>query len=269
MTMGSLLLADIHAPLGSFFPCLLFLGYPIFFIYLMNRSVMGDIGCVTALLMAFTVTYLLFVIWKIEDTRVHYLAVGGVLTLFVALPVLEKTLDKIDAKAMEGEQISICYQQIRMNPQNAMAAFRLAKILWDRGEREVGASIASQALPHLPASAFREEHRMYHFWLTKVDITSVRDINCAACGAVVNPSALICPRCLGSVHLDRARSSSVLYNRKTQKIITIWSCLLIVLFLVPMMGQFPPAITIPTVIVLLGVAVWAVVSAFVVTGETK
>jgi hypothetical protein len=72
--MGSLLLADIHAPLGSFFPCLLFLGYPIFFIYLMNRSVMGDIGCVTALLMAFTVTYLLFVIWKIEDTRVHYLA---------------------------------------------------------------------------------------------------------------------------------------------------------------------------------------------------
>ncbi len=267
--MGSLLLADIHAPLGSFFPCLLFLGYPIFFIYLMNRSVMGDIGCVTALLMAFTVTYLLFVIWKIEDTRVHYLAVGGVLTLFVALPVLEKTLDKIDAKAMEGEQISICYQQIRMNPQNAMAAFRLAKILWDRGEREVGASIASQALPHLPASAFREEHRMYHFWLTKVDITSVRDINCAACGAVVNPSALICPRCLGSVHLDRARSSSVLYNRKTQKIITIWSCLLIVLFLVPMMGQFPPAITIPTVIVLLGVAVWAVVSAFVVTGETK
>ncbi len=267
--MGSLLLADIHAPLGSFFPCLLFLGYPIFFIYLMNRSVMGDIGCVTALLMAFTVTYLLFVIWKIEDTRVHYLAVGGVLTLFVALPVLEKTLDKIDAKAMEGEQISICYQQIRMNPQNAMAAFRLAKILWDRGEREVGASIASQALPHLPASAFREEHRMYHFWLTKVDITSVRDINCAACGAVVNPSALICPRCLGSVHLDRARSSSVLYNRKTQKIITIWSCLLLVLFLVPMMGQFPPAVTIPTVIVLLGVAVWAVVSAFVVTGETK
>ena len=267
--MGSLLLAEIHAPLGSFFPCLLFLGYPIFFIYLMNRSVMGDIGCVTALLMAFTVTYLLFVIWKIEDTRVHYLAVGGVLTLFVALPVLEKTLDKIDAKAMEGEQISICYQQIRMNPQNAMAAFRLAKILWDRGEREVGASIASQALPHLPASAFREEHRMYHFWLTKVDITSVRDINCAACGAVVNPSALICPRCLGSVHLDRARSSSVLYNRKTQKIITIWSCLLLVLFLVPMMGQFPPGVTIPTVIVLLGVAVWAVVSAFVVTGETK
>lgn len=267
--MGSLLLADIHAPLGSFFPCLLFLGYPIFFIYLMNRSVMGDIGCVTALLMAFTVTYLLFVIWKIEDTRVHYLAVGGVLTLFVALPVLEKTLDKIDAKAMEGEQISICYQQIRMNPQNAMAAFRLAKILWDRGEREVGASIASQALPHLPASAFREEHRMYHFWLTKVDITKVRDINCAACGAVVNPSALICPRCLGSVHLDRARSSSVLYNRKTQKIITIWSCLLLVLFLVPMMGQFPPGVTIPTVIVLLGVAVWAVVSAFVVTGDTK
>jgi hypothetical protein len=61
----------------------------------------------------------------------------------------------------------------------------------------------------------------------------------------------------------------VLYNRKTQKIITIWSSLLLVLFLVPMMGQFPPAVTIPTVIVLLGVAVWAVVSAFVVTGEAK
>jgi hypothetical protein len=51
--------------------------------------------------------------------------------------------------------------------------------------------------------------------------------------------------------------------------VAIWSCLLLVLFLVPMMGQFPPGVTIPTVIVLLGVAVWAVVSAFVVTGETK
>ena len=267
--MGAIILADIHAPLGSFFPCLLFLGFPVFFIYLMNRSVMGEIGCFTAVLMAFTVCYLLFVIWKIEDTRLHYLAVGGILTLFVALPVLERALDKLDARAMEGEQISICYQQIRMNPQNAMAAFRLAKILWDRGDKEVGASIASQAIPHLPATAFREEHRMYHFWLSKIDITAVKDINCAACGATVPPSALICPRCLGSVHLDRARSSSVMYNRKTQKIITIWSSLLLVLFLVPMMGQFPPAVTIPTVVVLLGVAVWAVVSAFVVTGEAK
>ncbi len=267
--MTSILLAELHGPMGSFFPCLLFLGFPVFFIYLMNRSVMGEIGCTTAILMAFTVVYLLFVVWKIEDVRVHYLAVGGVLTLFVALPLLERLMDKIDARAMEGEQISICYQQIRMNPQNAMAAFRLAKILWDRGDKEVGASIASQAMPHLPASAFRDEHRLYHFWLSKVDITAVEDIICAACGASVPASALICQRCLGSVHLDRARSSSVLYNRKTQKIITIWSCLLLVLFLVPMMGQFPPAITIPVVIALLGVAVWAVVSAFVVTSEVK
>lgn len=262
-------LAELHAPAGSFFPCLLFLGYPLFFIYLMNRSVMGEIGCVTAILMAFTVIYLLGVIWKIEDTRVHYLAVAGVLTLFVALPVLERVLDKIDAKAMEGEQISICYQQIRMNPQNAMAAFRLAKILWDRGDKEVGVAIAQQALPHLPAGAFREEHKMYHFWLSKVDITNLREIHCAACGASVPPSALICPRCLGSVHLDRARSSSVLYNRRTQKIITIWSSLLLVLFLIPMMGQFPPVITIPVVIALLSIAVWAVVSAFVTAGEMK
>lgn len=262
-------LADLHAPMGSFFPCLVFIGFPIFFIYLLNRSVMGEIGCVTAILMAFTVVYLLGVLWKIEDPIMHYSALAGIGTLFVALPVLEKVTDKISDVAMQSEQIKVCYQQIRMNPQNAMAAFRLGKILYERGDKESGLAVASEALRHLPASAFREEHRLVALWSQKTDISNLANINCAACGHSVYPSALICPRCLGSLHLDRSQLSGVLYNRKTQKVITIWSCLLLIVFLIPMMGQFPPYITIPVILILVGISVWGVVSAFVLSGATK
>ena len=62
--------------MGSFVPCVLFLVIPPFLIYLMNKSVMGEIGCFTALMMAGTSIYLLGIVCLINDPILHYCAIA-------------------------------------------------------------------------------------------------------------------------------------------------------------------------------------------------
>ena len=255
-------LADIHAPLGSFFPCLMFLILPPFIIYLVNRSVMGEIGCFTALMMAATSMYLLGVICLIDDPYLHYAAVAGIFSLLIGLPVITYLADKWDDRNMESEQIKICYQQIRLNPQNAMAAFRLATLLYKKGEKHVAIAIADGAISHMSPSLFREEHKIYHFWKSKADPTAPTEIQCASCKRMVAAGALICPHCLGSLHLDRAQVFTVHSTVKSQKIIAIWMTILAVLFAIPLLGNVKPVIAIPSVIVLLCLGIGAVISAF-------
>lgn len=255
-------LADIHAPLGSFFPCLMFLILPGFFIYLMNRSVMGEIGCMTALLMAGTAVYLFGIICLIDDPYLHYCAIAGIFSLLIGLPVLTFLTEKWDDRVIESEQIKVCYQQIRMNPQNAMAAFRLAQILHRKGEKYIAVAIADGAIPHMAPHLFREEHKQYVIWKNTADPTAPTEVQCAACKKMAPAGALICPHCLGSLHLDRVQKFNISTNTKTQKIVAVWMTILIVLFAIPLLGSVKPIIAIPSVIALLCLGVGAVISAF-------
>jgi hypothetical protein len=248
--------------MGSFFPCLMFLIMPPFLIYLMNKSVMGDIGCVTALLMGFTSIYLLGIICLVNDPYMHYAAVAGIFSLVIGLPVLTTVTEKLDDRNLESEQIRICYQQIRMNPQNAMAAFRLAQILYKKGEKHVAVAIADGAIPHMAPHLFREEHKTYHYWKQKADPTAPTEVQCAACKRMAPMGALICPHCLGSLHLDRAQKFSVVANTGNQKVLVIWVTILVVLFAIPLLGKVSPAIAVPSILVLLALGIAAVISAF-------
>jgi hypothetical protein len=51
-------------------------------------------------------------------------------------------------------------------------------------------------------------------------------------------------------------------NSRAQKIIAIWVTILVVLFAIPVLGSLKPAIAIPSIIVLLGLGLGAVISAF-------
>ncbi len=255
-------LAELHIPMGSLFPCVLFLILPGFFIYLMNRSVMGEIGCATALLMAGTAVYLFGVICLIEDTYLHYAALAGIFSLLVGLPILTVITEKWDDRVMEAEQIRTCYQQIRMNPQNAMAAFRLAQILYRKGEKFVAIAIADGCIPHMNVNLFKDEHKEYLKWKSKADPTAPTEVHCPGCQRMAPAGALICPNCLGSLHLDRAQKFNLRTNSGTQKIVAIWMTILICLFAIPLLQNVKPIIAIPSVIVFLCVGVGAVISAF-------
>ena len=248
--------------MGSFVPCVLFLVIPPFLIYLMNKSVMGEIGCFTALMMAGTSIYLLGIVCLINDPILHYCAIAGIFSLLVGLPVLTAITDKLDDQDMESEQIKTCYQQIRMNPQNAMAAFRLAQILHRKGEKYVAIAIADGAIPHMSQNLFREEHRQYNGWKATADPTAPTEVQCTACNRMAPAGALICPNCLGSLHLDRAQGFNIKVNKRSQKIIAVWLTILAVLFTIPLLSHVQPIIAIPGVIVLLCLGMAAVVSAF-------
>jgi hypothetical protein len=255
-------LADIHAPLGSFFPCLVFLIVPPFIIYLVNRSVMGEIGCFTALMMAGTTIYLFAVICLVDDPYLHYCALAGIFSLLIGLPVLTYLTDKWDDRQFESEQFKICYQQIRLNPQNAMAAFRLAQLLYKKGDRNVAIAVADGAIGHMAPHLFREEHKMYHYWKSKADPNAPTEIQCAACKRMAPSGALICPHCLGSLHLDRVQVFTVKSSGSSQKVIAVWMTILAVLFAIPLLGNVKPIIAVPSVIVLLCLGLAAVISAF-------
>ena len=262
-------LADIHVPLGSFLPCVLFLVLPPFIIYLMNRSVMGEIGCFTAFMMAATMVYLFGVICLIEDAYLHYCSLAGILLLLIGLPVITYLADKWDDKQMVAEQIKICYQQIRMNPQNAMAAFRLAQHLYKRGEIDIAIAVASRSMPQMAPSAFREEHKMYHYWLSKANPNAPKQVTCASCKSMVDCGDLICPNCLGNLHLDRVQVFTMSNIVHTQKIITIWVTVIICLIAIPMLGKTKPVIAVPSIIALIGIGIGAVLSAFSQRFEPK
>lgn len=255
-------LADLHAPMGSLFPCLMFLVLPGFFIYLMNRSVMGEIGCATALLMSGTAVYLFGIICLVESPPLHYCAIVGIISLLVGLPVLNAVTEKWDDRVLEAEQIKICYQQIRMNPQNAMAAFRLAQLMHKKGEKNVAVAIADGCIPHMAPHLFREEHKQYVYWKNTSDPTAPTEVQCAGCQKMVAAGALICPHCLGSLHLDRVQKFNIKTNGRSQKIVAIWVTIMVCLFAIPLLGVAKPIIAIPSVIILLVAGIAAVVSAF-------
>ena len=255
-------LADIHAPLGSFFPCMIFLIFPPFIIYLVNRSVMGEIGCFTAFMMSATSIYLLAVICLVEDPYLHYCSIAGIFGLVIGLPVITYLADKWDDRQMEAEQIKICYQQIRLNPQNAMAAFRLAQLIYKRGEKDIAIAVAGGAIGHLTPHLFREEHKIYHFWLSKADPSAPTEIQCAACRRMSPTGALICPHCLGNLHLDRVQVFTMSHIVQTQKIIAVWVTILICLIAIPMLGKVKPVIAVPSIIAMIGLSITAVVLAF-------
>jgi hypothetical protein len=254
--------AVIHADMGSFFPVIMFISLPVMGMYLLNKSVMGDIGCITALLMFGTGIYLLGIIWAIKDPWMHGIAVFGLISLTVGMPILNVLTDKLSDKFAEAEQISVCYQLIRINPQNAMAGFRLAKILYHRGEKDTAVAIATGVMPHLPIHAFRDEHRIYANWSTKANPNVDPEISCVACGNMAPRGALICPHCLGSLHLERSRKFSVVHNDKFKKIVTIYATLLIILLAIPLLGQLSPFLSVPTILVMLAISIYAVASAF-------
>ena len=255
-------LAELHGPMPSVFGCVMFLFFPAYFMYLMNRSVMGDIGCSSALLLCFTCTYLLAVIWRVQDPVAHYGAVLGILSLVIGMPILSKIAEKMNDKAFEDEQIEVCYQQIKSNPQNAMAAFRLAKILHEKGEKDYAIAIGKASIQYLPKQYWRNEHMEFERWMRARPHSNATEVDCVACSRKAPASALICPHCLGSIHLDRTRKGSLVHNKRAQKIISVWASLMIVVFSIPSLGQLPPFVSIPAILVMCAVAIWAVVTAF-------
>ena len=74
--------------------------------------------------------------------------------------------------------------------------------------------------------------------------------------------ALICPHCLGSLHLDRIQVFTAKSSKGGQKVIAVWMTILAVLFAIPLLGNVKPIIAVPSVIVLLCFGIAAVISAF-------
>ena len=241
---------------------MMFLVLPPFIIYLVNKSVMGELGCFAAMMMSGTTIYLFAVICLVNDPYLHFASIAGIFSLVIGLPVLTYLGDKWDDRSMHAEQMKICYQQIRMNPQNAMAAFRLAQIIYKKGDKNVAIAVADGAITHMPPSLFREEHKTYHFWKSKADPNAPTEIQCAACKKFVPMGALICPHCLGSLHLDRVQVFTVASSVNSQKLIAIWMTIIAVLIAIPLLGTVKPIIAVPSVIVLLCFGLGAVVSAF-------
>lgn len=223
---------------------------------------MGEMGCASAILMAGTSVYLLGVIWKIDHPVAHWGAMIGILSIMFGMPVLAKISEKIEDKNFQNEQIANCYQQIRMNPQNAMAAYRLAKVLHTKGEVVYAIAIANNALEHMPKQYWRNEHLEFTNWVNASPSSSITEVLCVACQKTSPASALICQHCLGSIHLDRARKGSLVHNRSAQKIVSVWASIMILVFAIPLAGQFQPLISIPSILVLSAVAMWAIAVAF-------
>jgi hypothetical protein len=230
---------------------------------------MGEIGCFTAIMMAATTTYLFAVICLVEDQYLHYCSLVGIFILMIGLPIITFLADKWDDKQMAAEQIKLCYQQIRLNPQNAMAAFRLAQHVYMRGETDIAIAIASRSIPQMAPSLFREEHKMYHYWLSKANPNAPKNITCGSCKRMVPAGDLICPSCLGNLHLDRVQVFKMTYAVQTNKIIAVWVTVIICLIAIPMLGKTKPIIAVPSIIVLLGVGIGAVITAFSHRFETK
>jgi hypothetical protein len=163
---------------------------------------------------------------------------------------------------LEADAIRNCYQQIRMNPQNAMAAFRLAQILYKKGDRHVAVAIGSNAILSMPKSRFMEEHNQLHFWARGLDPSTVSDVVCVACHKDAPASALICPNCLGSLHLERALKGRVRSNRNFTKGLSVWIVAVAALLAIPLLGQFSAAIAIPSIAAVVAVALYALFVAF-------
>lgn len=180
---------------------------------------------------------------------VRSLFAASTLVTIAIFPFARRALNRRALVAIDMETMEDVCERLREKPDNDLLKFKLAKLLYERGQIEAALAVGRSALERLPDNLFPEEHRQYGRWsrLNKETPTD-RPILCVECGEANPPSQVFCQKCGAAYLVDLARGRVVgrTYGRR---LIAAWVTSILALFGIALAGSLPPG---PAIVVVLG-----------------
>ena len=186
--------------------------------------------------------------------------VAAVATVLAFVPI-RKAISARDLRQMDDDQLRGAYEAWQRHPGNVAAVYRMATLAAQAGRYAEAVALAEQALPSMPVSAFRSEHRAVDAWRQHV-VGAPTTEACPGCGRSNPLGTIQCPGCGGAVVLARLKGRSGVVGR----VMAVWFVAVAALVAGPFvvtLARTQPALASVIALVVLAVGVWFTVSAFV------
>ena len=242
--------------------CLAWIPLAVWILSCVNWTIAGDIDVVTGFVgvaMAFGLGY------EAINPPVPQLAPLTVVAVFVTVlmfPFARMAMEKKQLKNLDIEQLEKAYQSLGLRPDNVMAKFRIAKVLFDLGVCGHAVRIAESVIPEMPQRFFLDEHRLLRRWqMTHLEARLFLPIPCAECHGTNQPGSIFCVHC-GAPYLVNFAKGRVVGGRLGKKLVACWISLIAILIGIPAATALKPALSILAVVVMMVVAIGITFVAF-------
>lgn len=159
-----------------------------------------------------------------------YLLIGA-FSLVVLFPFVRSQKDKRELARIDLDQLEKAYDELKKNPRNVGARFRVAKLLHSRGIVDQAIVLAEESLKNVPRGVFEEEAQTLKKWKRQPIPQPVRGIHCLMCGHKNKAGTTFCMGCNGPLLLYYARGQWINPNL-LKRVLLVWMALI-----VPLLGM--------------------------------
>lgn len=243
--------------------CLVWIPIAIWVMSLVGWTIQGDVDFLTGIVGVAMGIVLGVLTMNPPRKELSPLLFTAVLLTVVFFPLVraalnKRALDRLDVEAMEN-----VYTALRLRPDNHALRFKLARLIYVKGLRGHAFVIAKEALKHMPASMFIEEHRVVNSWSRvppQPDL--MRPLPCIECGTMNAAGNLFCTRCFSPFLMDHSKGRWI-GKGHARKLMAVWAAVMAGLVGVPFASALlAPVPAIVVIILLLAATGFVMVLAF-------
>lgn len=242
--------------------CFAWIPLAVWIVSCVNWSIVGDIDPATGVV---GVGLALGIGYEAINPPVPELApltVLAVLATVVMFPFARAAMNRKMLRGIDVEALDKAYQALSVRPDNVVAKFKIAKVLFDLGMCGHALRIGEGLVASMPPRFFTEEIRTVKKWqMMQLDARFFNPISCAECGSSNIAGNLFCQKC-GAAFLLHFAKGRIIGSRLGKKLISTWIALIAFLVGIPAAKALPPAACIATVVTMITVAACMVYFAF-------
>ena len=242
--------------------CLAWIPLAVWILSCVNWTITGDIDVVTGIA---GIAVALGLGYEAINPPVPQLAPLTVVAVFVTVlmfPFVRMAMEKKQLKNIDIEHLEKAYQSLGLRPDNVMAKFRIATVLFDLGVCGHAVRIAESLMPQMPQRFFLDEHRMLRRWqMTHLEARLFSPIPCSDCHGMNAPGNIFCSHC-GAPYLIYFAKGRVVGGRLGKKLVATWISFIAILIGIPAAKALPPALSVLSILLMMGVAIGMTFMAF-------
>ena len=240
--------------------CLAWLPLAVWILACVQWTIGGDIDPITGIAGVFVAIGLGYEAINPPVPQLAPLTVVAVFVTVLMFPFVRSAMDKRALRSVDIEALEKAYQALGVRPDNVIAKFRIAKLLFDLGICGHALRIGESLVPVMPQRFFSEELRTVRRWQSmQLEARFFSPVHCAECHTLNDAGMIFCQKCGSAFLLDFAKGR-VVGKRLGKKLISTWISLVAVLIGIPAARALPPG---PCVAVVTGMMIFSVGMVFI------
>lgn len=175
---------------------------------MINWMIMGDVEVGAGVFAILTGLGLGWVTIAPPEPYLSIVCFVGVMSMVIFYPVVRANLTKRAMVKIDLEHLERLHEQVRMNPNNVAAKFKIADMLFQRGFVSHGMALGENLAEKMPKDLYPEENRTLKNWreATRGRLSS-RPLPCPKCGTYNPPGDFRCVSCGEEYLLELAQGN--------------------------------------------------------------